>query len=594
MVRTARQLASPAGAPASRQSATRHWLAFGVAATIASALAVAIVYRTPLGRSEWPAVALWAGSLALWLLACRAPAEERVHASRPRPAELAAMALLAGAAAAVILPGLEFYPLETIGDPVRDSGLLARSIAQGETREIFRYGFYFGYSMVVPLLGAPFHLLFPASSLTFKGLAALLGILTPPLFFWFARRYLSFALALTAALLLATLPVYLFYARREPVVAFSPLVMTAVLAALVPALEPAAPLRRFGLIGLAAGVSVFFHAAVKGAGLAAFTLAMAVALWRSCAGRQSWQRTLAAAAVAVLGFIIAFGPLLEFTDPDILVSRARLGTPEGAYGSAALLERYLSSLRIYFDQPTMSWFPKHQPLIPSPWLAALFTVGALAGGLVVPARAHWTMLFFALVLPFTNSALTDTINADHRLAPLLPVLAFSIAMGIGVVWRALDRLRSRTAAVALRAAVIALCGVVAALGVYRFFAEQQARRGDLNNHLVYFGVREVKSNPRLRVAPELCVGGNRWTTQQMGLLHVLDGWRFFLPGQTVTAAELRPSARENELYVSTTCEGEPAKREWVGKLYCSGGEPFICPDQKDVRIYVDARDAAAE
>ena len=168
-----------------------------------------------------------------------------------------------------------------------------------------------------------------------------------------------------------------------------------------------------------------------------------------------------------------------------------------------------------------------------------------------------------------------------------------MAMGLGVIWRATDRLSSKKTARAVRATVLLIFGVAAARPVTRFFSEQQGRRDDYNNHLLYFALHEIESTPGLREAPELCVGGNVAMAERMRLRHVGEGWRFYLPAKTVDVAVLRPFAAPNELYVSTSCVPPEGDDAWSGTLYCSQPEPFICPSpasgRSDVRIYVDAR-----
>jgi hypothetical protein len=394
-----------------------------------------------------------------------------------------------------------------------------------------------------------------------------------------------------------SLPVYLFYARSEPVIALNPVIMIVTLAALFPALEPDVPARRLGLLGAVAGASAYFHAGVKAAAFAALALALAAAFARTCAGRYPWQRLVPGVAAALLGVLIGFGPLLQVTDLGLFISRQRLGHPQLGFDPIHLLKSYGTSLRVFFDQPTTSWFPTRQPLIPSTVLAATFAFGALSGFLALPRRVYWSLLFFVFVLPFSNSAITEQVNGDHRLTPLLPVIGFAIAAGIAVVWRAAARLPRPLSIRTARAASVLLIIAAAVPLPYRFFTEQQARRHELDHPLLWFAIQEIRSTPALRDASTLCVGGGAATTEQMRLLHVIDGWGFYLPGKTMQPALLRPGAAPNELYLSTSCEANPDPGAWAGKLYCSRSEPWVCPSPKtgfaDVRIYVDARLATA-
>jgi hypothetical protein len=173
------------------------------------------------------------------------------------------------------------------------------------------------------------------------------------------------------------------------------------------------------------------------------------------------------------------------------------------------------------------------------------------------------------------------------------VIGFAIAAGIGVIWRGAERLRRVPAIRAVQAISVLLVLAAAAPPVYRFFSQQQARRPDLDTHLLWFAFQEIESTPALRNAPRLCVGGGAATTERMRMLHIRDAWSFYLPGKTIEPALLRPEAARNELYLSTTCEASTAPEAWTGKLYCSQSEPFVCPGPEtraaDVRIFVDGR-----
>ncbi len=77
-----------------------------------------------------------------------------------------------------------------------------------------------------------------------------------------------------------------------------------------------------------AGLSIYFHAAIKAAGFVALALAAVVTLSRTRAGRNSLRQALSSrAGSALLGVLIGFGPLLQSTDLDAFISRQRLGEP---------------------------------------------------------------------------------------------------------------------------------------------------------------------------------------------------------------------------------------------------------------------------
>jgi hypothetical protein len=365
-------------------------------------------------------------------------------------------------------------------------------------------------------------------------------------------------------------------------------VTVGVLAALLRVYDQDWKPRTFALLGLVTGLAVYFHGAGKAAAFAALGLAAVTAVARTCARRQSWRRLVAGGATSSLGFFIGLGPLLHATDVDLLFSRGRLAAPAS---SAALLDAYQRSLRVFFDLPTRSWFPWYQPLIPSPILSGLFALGLLGGFWVVRRRVHLTLLFFVLLLPLTNSALTDSVNGDHRLTPLLPVIAWMMAIGLLALWRASERLRPPALARAAGSAAVLIVAWGAGTQVFRFFEQEQGRR--LENpaySLMYFALHDLDTAPRLRDAKELCIGGNPWVTEQMGLLHFQQGFEFYRPRQTVHAAKLAPDALQNEIFVTDSCD-PAASHRWRSTLHCSPRERFVCPGAevqfKPVRVSVD-------
>jgi hypothetical protein len=562
-----------------------------VTAAALAASAVFYSHRQPPESSEWTAVVLWAIGLALWFYACRTPAAEAPARPRLVGRDFVALAVIGVVACAVFLPALERYPVEVAGDPARDA-LLAQWIREGTTKRIFDW-VHNNFSMVVPLTTLPFHFVFGASSLSFKVQAATLGAATPLLLFLLVRRYLSITNAVAAALLLIAMPVYIFYARREPVVAFNPFWMVVILFALLRSIEQGSKARTLGALGALAGLLVHFHAASKAAGFVALVLAIATAGWRACVGRQSWRRLAAAGVATSVGFAIGLGPLVLKLDLTTLISRGRMSEVGAGFELLPLLDAYARSLRVFFDQPTTSWFPIHQPLIPSPILAALFALGGGLGFIALPRRIHATLIAVTLVLLFTNSAMTDIVNGDHRLSVLLPVTTWLMATGLELVSRAAARLLPILATRATRAAAAALVAWIASDQIYRFFRDEQARNPVvLINYMVYFALREIAGTPALAKAPELCLSGNGWATEQLGLMHIREGMQYYLPHQAVRIGPVRAEADANELFVSPSCESSSPATAWHESHFCSPREPFVCPTAldtgfDDLRIHID-------
>ncbi|HEX2463776.1 MAG TPA: glycosyltransferase family 39 protein [Thermoanaerobaculia bacterium] len=587
-------ISAPPAAGASGSARRQDWIpiACGATALLVAVVAVIAAHRhRPPPQSEWGAVALWAASIGLTLVACRTPRAERAPRLDRGRADLASLAALLVLGASLLLPWLEIYPLEIASDPPRDSGVLTQAIARSDAR-IFQYGFFNGFSFVMSATNAPFYLLLGPSSLAFKGLAAALGIVTPMLLYLLARRYLPLSHALAAAALMLSVPAYMFYARREPVHAYNPFWMVVLLAAVMRVEEQDAKPRTFGVLGLVAGVTVHFHAAVKAAGFAALGVCALLAIARTVTGKQTWRRLLGGGVAAVLGFLIGIGPLLLVSDLGLLFSSGRLSA--GArLEPLFVLDAYQRSLRVFFDEPTRSWFPTHQPLIPSATLSALFAIGAVFGFVAVPLRLQLTLVFFVLVLPLTNSALTDILNGEHRLSPLFPAVGLLMAMGLAVLHRATAGLRPPPLRRALRAALLLVAGLAAAQQVHAFFVDEQARHRDrFAAYLVHEALREIERTPRLDRARTLCIGGGPPLHRELQLGHYRDGFSFYRPGQTIRAVEVE-GAPDNDIFVSASCKPFDGGADWSTRTFCSPRLRFVCPGAevpfRELRIHVDRR-----
>jgi hypothetical protein len=573
----------------------RRSIFWSLGAVLASAAAVGWSHLRRPPDTEWTAVVLWAVSVAAMALACRTPGERpRVWWRWPPTRDgVAAVAVLA-LSAAVLLPGLEQYPLEVAGDPTRDGGLLALRILRGEVKEVFQYSFFNGFTWFAPLTGVPFLLMF--GSLSFKVQAALEGMAAALLVFMLARRYLPLVQSFAAAVALLSMPIFLFYSRLESLVAFNPPLTLLVLAALLRVLEQEAMPRTFGMLGLVAGITCLFHAGAKSAGLAALALAGGFAAWRTLLRRQPLRRLAAGAVASVAGILVGLGPLLLVTNPSLLLSTEKFSSTSRGLDVGALFDAYQHSLRVFFDQPIAFRFPVMEPLIPSVILAALFGLGAVLGFLSVPRHVHGTLLYYVLLLPLTNSAMTDARNSAHRLLPLLPIAALLIAIGIDLLWRGVGVVRPAALRPWLRAVVLGAAALGAGDQVYRFFAEEQGRtRDQVVPHLMYFALHEIKETPVLRDAPVVCVSSSRsvWTT--LDYAHFKEGWAYYLPEQKVQLEVMPTPVRDSELYLSTSCSRSPPPGGWVERRFCSPRQRFVCPGEEtrvaELRIMVDPRPA---
>lgn len=116
---------------------------------------------------------------------------------------------------------LSYYPFVASGDEIRDGGWNARQILEGTIKNIFGYGRYESHGLVIPTLVIPFYLIFKNSVLSYRALTALLAALDILVVYLLSRKIIGRSGAFFSSLILAILPLHLYYARTEIVVMFS-------------------------------------------------------------------------------------------------------------------------------------------------------------------------------------------------------------------------------------------------------------------------------------------------------------------------------------------------------------------------------------
>ncbi len=527
---------------------------------------------------QWAALALWIVTVTVTgvaLLGRPGLAGVRRHLSSLSRNDGLALSILLAVAVAAYFFSLESYPMVVAGDPVRDTGLDVQRILDGDYKDFFVYGYINSYGLMATVLTSPIYLLLGPSALSFKVPPALLAIATIVMFFVLARRWLSTQASFIGSLALLCLPTLLFYGRYESLHVYNIAWMPLLFAATYLVLRKQPHCRHFGFLGLLSGVLFTFHGAIKAAAFASLGLAAIAALL--AARREGLRWLLAVGLLTVVGMLIGFGPLILATTPEIFLVSNRIPDTTGT-DLSTLVSNYWQSLRIFFDRPTTSWLPTHEPLLPFKPLAFLFAAGLLVGLLVVPRRLFGLCLFYLLVLLLTNSALTDMVNGEHRLMPLLPVVALVIAMACEAAGRAVSRTPPRTARPLKLVLWVALV-LVAIVPGYRFFADEMGRlRGDLASSLKYFAIHEIESTETLRDSEETWIIAAPAVVGQYQLAHHIEGWEYYFPGRKIHKLAIRGEGPPNALFLSPECPSNFDPSEWERLSFCSPRQAFVCPE----------------
>lgn len=491
---------------------------------------------------------------------------------------------------------LTIYPFVSIGDEMRDTGIYTLQLANGEIKNIYGYGFESAYGLIVPQFASLFYHLFGNSLLTIRIPAALIAILDSVLLYQMLRQFINRKVGLWAALVMISLPLHLYYARVELVVIFSSFLTTAILFALGLLLQKRT-LKNFGQLGLLLGFSMGFYASVRTVIL--LTLVIVVII----CGYYFWkkierQTLLNGFGLLLLLALVGFGPRLLFSPPEALLHTSRLVQEEQKPGENSLLnrlklpfERYPQSLMVYIYEPAVLKWHGRQPILPT-FLAPFFLVGLFLA--LMPGSARYrnpwltVVAFFALLLPFTNSALTNIVNADFRLSPYWPVASILVAYGMAEVFARLHDFK--IGATLLYPALAFITLVFLGYSVVWFFNSETATYGmyrtveqesnGFQDYMVMYTIKTIQQQPALKNRPSLCLLGSKTSADFLRLNHIKEQFSYYLPRLKFEVQEASGELPDNTIYIADGC-GEPVDDgNWASLNYCQPYQKFVCPPDK--------------
>jgi 4-amino-4-deoxy-L-arabinose transferase-like glycosyltransferase len=367
-------------------------------------------------------------------------------------ATVAALTLLAGVLRVAALDRVPY----TLGGDEAWHGLLARQVLTGELRNPFQMGymsmptlFYWPVSWSLRLIG---------DNLTGLRLpAALVGTVTVPVLYLFARDLWGKSTALLSALFLATYDYHIHYSRLGANNAWDALFVLLALWALDRGLareqesagagEPGSRLqgsrgayRWFIGAGLAMGLSVYFY---TGARLLPWLVGVYLAfVWLQ--KRKHLGGVISHLVLLVLAFLVTAGPMLGFAlaHPNEWNARLNqvgilqsgwLAREPGLTGKSTvqiLAEQFLhaaGAFHVFADRTV--WYGADRPLLG--FLAGVFAVFGM-----VWALAHWRDRRYFLVLLWfwsviiTGGMLTESPPSSMRLVIAIPAVALLVAFGL--------------------------------------------------------------------------------------------------------------------------------------------------------------------
>jgi len=464
---------------------------------------------------------------------------------------------------------LKSYPFVALGDEVRDGGLNAVQIYKHQISNVFAYGRYDAHGLIIPNIISPFYSVFSDSVMTYRFPTALVGIFDILLIYIFISLIISPEAGFWAALVLITLPLHLFYSRTQAVVIFSSFLTTCLLISVYFYFSKI-NYWRLSLLGLLIGLSFNFHASIK-------TVAIVIFIFILFNEVRHLFKNYKKIFLFILFTIIGFGPRIWFSPLSIFFHTSRISifdpfSTESIFQQFLnLSNKYLQSLLVWFIEPTRSFFNNQIPL-----LNPLFFFILLTGIIYLfktKTKNSWLkfLVFLSLAIPFTNSAITDGVNFDHRLAPLFPIAAILVGFGVYIIKQKIKYPLLK----------YIFCFFIFTSLIYQtciFFIKRQA---DVNwnnfftekDYLSIHLINLVKSHPQ-SFSSNLCVRVSDQNYPYFQLVHIKEQYQYLLPKYFINFI---PDEKVplNMAYLNQDCSDQ---NSWNSYYYfCSRRIDYSCP-----------------
>ncbi len=478
------------------------------------------------------------------------------------------------------------YPYVSMQDEVRDAGLDAMRIANGTLLNFFTYGNYGGYGNIIPAIAAFFYQIFGSSVLTYRIPSVIVACLDISIFYCLLRLATKRSTALIGAIIYATFPLHMLYARTELVVIFDAFWASVILLGFyLWNLKKRAV--DYIFLGTILGIASTYHTASRTMAILILGIVLVLSLL-VIVGEKGKNIKKIFLELSLMGIfcLVGFGPMIlkttiqTFTeshsyayDKNAQIMNYSISSNKVTTFSA----NYMKSFLVWFSEGTTSRYPPHQPLLP-PLLAFFFVIGIVYALFVIKKPFFYGLVFLVLALPFTNSAVTGWINADHRLLPLLPLGAIFAAIGIS---QTAEHFRNKF----IKIGLIGIVFLFLLLQTFQFFT-QLPINGDktlndyLSMHIIYF-LKDNNYFPQqnlynLPKSSNLCMFVSPLNYKDLNLLHYKEQYEYFLPQTTTDIRSVDIPDNEAYLYKGS-CPDIYKKATKNNVTICTGANNFYCP-----------------
>jgi hypothetical protein len=339
-------------------------------------------------------------------------------------------------------------------------------------------------------------------------------------------------------------------------------------------------IRSFAAVSLLLGVCLNFHASIRAVVFITIPILGILTLLN-----KKYKALPKYMFIMVVCMLIGFGPRLFMSSINIVlhtrtVTALQKPSPQSMPQKVDLsklknaLNTYPKAFLGYFYENVNSHYDHKAPIMPF-FLGMFFLIGIAFA--LVQGNAFWRICaIYALIIPFTNSALTEAINADHRLAPLFPLSAALAGYGVSIVY---GQLRGR--AVLVKSALLIGLLAVSTVRIYDFFDKEYAGQSKENHrsYLAAYIVNTLKNDPERTHA---CFSSSKKTIDFFQLIHMREYFRFMLPNLSI---EYNVKEGDDTLYILDSCDVF-SNVELI--VYCQEYIRYMCPeDRQQVQFFLE-------
>jgi len=344
----------------------------------------------------------------------------------------------------------------------------------------------------------------------------------------------------------------------------------------------------FALFGTILGFSLGFHASTR----VFLVLLPMVIFYLLFFKKEGLKWRFGKILLVLLYFFVGVGPRLWYGNLDAVSQRNKSFYYKNEDVSLnELSTRYKKSLMVWFYEPLQSRFPGEKPIL-SPILFFFFLTGFFALLFIIFKKKNYSLFvlyLFIFLIPFSNSALTDTLNFGQRLIPLLPIGSVFGGFGINFL---LSKIKQKIIYLAASSMIF----IYLFFSVVGFFYKRQANYNHdisdfLSMHIIYFLKKNGASSDKticLRLSPE--------NSSNFDLMHYKEQYEYFFPG---IKFEMSPNdlMKNSEVYIysgscqrnslSSNLQDQAVLGRKLFRVDCSKNNSFVCPlaNNSDFSIY---------